>query len=379
MWTAVQLRPSARSRPGRAGPGSSHRSPLPGGRRSRVGWCAPARSMWTCWPAPGTASTPGKRPTSTYCPARTRCWSGTRVPGCGRSSTRWRLVTMRSSGRRWRPLCAMRSRRTTTVRSSRSAGCSSSRTAAEVRHRGFQQPRQRLRLTLGLVPVCAALVHVDRIGLVPRDDPVAGYSRLRVLVLLDHAVSQLTVGRHDLDRQQQAIQAGIAGARRPRRLVERPYREVRLPTTTDVDATIRGYLLWPEPVCVEPVHQPADNQGVLRRGRRHDRQDPFPTELVPVVLVGRRHGSHVIKCDMGRHLLTDRRSAHASLRLTNEACRDVGAVRSDEAAPNAYHSVRGRQVELARPDGTDEVLPGLRTEAQHRSIGILRVAYRDEV
>src|SRR6266704_2738317 len=87
------------------------------------------RPRWAGQLASVAASTPGKRPTSTYCPARTRCWSGTRVPGCGRSSTRWRLVTMRSSGRRWRPLCAMRSRRTTTVRSSRSAGCSSSRTA----------------------------------------------------------------------------------------------------------------------------------------------------------------------------------------------------------------------------------------------------------
>src|SRR6266511_2165304 len=95
---------------------------------ARPRWCGQLGSVAASW---GTGWMPGRPPTTTCCPARMPSWSGTRARGYGRSSTRCRPPTGRTSARRSRRSCGWRSRRGTTGPSCPSAVCSSSPTATD--------------------------------------------------------------------------------------------------------------------------------------------------------------------------------------------------------------------------------------------------------
>src|SRR5204862_78509 len=99
---------------------------------------------------------------------------------------------------------------------------------------------------------------------------------------------------------------------------------------------------------IEPVHQPGHDQSMLRRGGRHDRQDPFPAEVITVVLIGLGHGRPIVTGDLSRHLRADRRRAHNRLHPRAHSIPTSGPSWSPLPGRSAYGAGRAAAVASAR-------------------------------
>src|SRR5689334_21471292 len=86
-------------------------------------------------------------------------------------------------------------------------------------------------------------MQVDGISRVPVDGPVPRYPGRPVLDLLHDPVDEHAVDRDHLDRQQQPVESGIAGASVTRWLILGPDGQVGLPSAADVDAAVGRHLL----------------------------------------------------------------------------------------------------------------------------------------